>query len=119
MLDNSVFENEAETSLKRKLVNEVSKISPTLFRDQLKNLKDTIIYLEDLNSRQEQALATETLKTIYKISKSVEDNNTFDDKLFSSKLIEFALNGSPQLAKYATKMIALSPDSERELRGWY
>ncbi|UCS21577.1 uncharacterized protein HLK63_J01463 [Nakaseomyces glabratus] len=117
LLDNSVFENEAETSLKRKLVNEVSKISPTLFRDQLKNLKDTIIYLEDLNSRQEQALATEALKTIYKISKSVEDNNTFDDKLFSSKLIEFALNGSPQLAKYATKMIALSPDSERELRG--
>lgn len=116
-LDDNLFRSESESALKRKLVDEISKISPTLFKDQLNNLKDTIISIDDLELRGSDMMAIEAVKTLYKISKSVEDNYCFEDPLFMGKLQDFTLKGSPQLAKYATKLIALSPDHETRLRG--
>ncbi|KAL3241234.1 sister chromatid cohesion factor PDS5 [Nakaseomyces bracarensis] len=115
-LDDSLFQSEAETDLKRRLIDEISKISPTLFKDQLKNLKDTVISIENLDSRGSQTMAVEAVKTLYKISKSVEDNFSFEDPLLMGKLQDFALSENPQLAKYATKLISLSPERETRLK---
>lgn len=115
-LDLSRNSNTEETELKRKLLDEVSKVNPSLFKDQIRTLKDNVKELEksDDSSKNDILTLIETLKTLYKISKSLQDQIDFDS-FFISKLHDFAVEGNPVMSKYATKLITLSPSATEEL----
>lgn len=58
----------------------------------------------------------EALKTLYKASKTLKDQVDFDDTFFFTKLYDFAVESKPEITKYATKLIALSPKAEETLK---
>ena len=115
-LDLSNKHNPEETELKRKLLDEVSRVNPSLFKDQIRTLKDNVKELTITDSSPETDIATlnETLKTLYKISKALRDQVEFDS-FFLSRLHDFAMEGNPIISKYATKLISLSPENRQEM----
>lgn len=108
--------NTEEIELKRKLLDEVSRVNPSLFKDQIRTLKDNVKELDISGDSSKNDISTlsETLKTLYKISKALQDQVDFDS-FFLSKLHDFAIEGNPIISKYATKLISLSPDNEQEM----
>lgn len=100
---------DTEVELKRKLLDNISKVNPTIFKDQVRMLKDSINEYEESNTGDNNLTINETLKTLYKISKVLKEQIDFDDSFFLTKLNDIALEGKPMMAKYATKIICMSP----------
>lgn len=115
LLDVGSTSSSDEIALKRKLLDDISKVNPTLFRDQVRTLKDIIKSNDELNTELETLTFNETLKTLYKISKTLKDQLDFEDVAFFSKLRTFSLEGDPIIAKYAIKLMALSQNAQEEL----
>ena len=115
-LDLSKKHNAEQIEIKRTLLDEVSRVNPSLFKDQIRTLTNNVKELDISEDRDSNDTSTlnETLKTLYKISKALQDQVDFDS-FFLSKLHDFALEGNPIMAKYATKLIALSPSAETEI----
>lgn len=116
LLLNTTNSSQETTAWKRKLLDDISMVNPSLFKDHVKTLKNII---EDDNciERHSEALTLgEALKTVYKISKTLSDQVNLEDSIFFSKLKKLALEGDPTTAKYAVKSIALSPFAHDSLR---
>lgn len=103
------------TTWKRRLLDEISKVNPALFKDHVRTLKRIIEDESCLESQRETLTLGEALKTVYKISKTLTDQVNLEDSIFFSKLKNLALEGDPATAKYAVKLIALSPFAEESL----
>lgn len=105
-----------EVGLKRKLLDHISTVNPTLFKDQVRTLKCMITQGQDVPDAEQGALTlNEALKTLYKICKSMKGQLDFENILFVTKLKDFVLEGEPVMAKYAIKLLALSPNVEQHL----
>ena len=103
--------------LKRRILDDISKVNPTLFKDQIRTLKTIIKDLDDPDAEKNDNLSLEeALKTLYKASKTLKDQVDFDDTFFFTKLYDFAVASKPEITKYATKLIALSPKAEETLK---
>ncbi|GMM57401.1 Pds5 protein [Maudiozyma humilis] len=115
-LDLSNKHNAEQIEIKRTLLDEVSRVNPSLFKDQIRTLTNNVKELDVSDDRDDNDTSTlnETLKTLYKISKALQDQVDFDS-FFLSKLHDFALEGNPIMAKYATKLICLAPSAETEV----
>ncbi|CAI4048176.1 sister chromatid cohesion factor PDS5 SKDI_13G2080 [Saccharomyces kudriavzevii IFO 1802] len=106
-----------QLDLKRRILDDISKVSPTLFKDQIRTLKTIIKDLDDPDAENNDTLSLEeALKTLYKASKTLKDQVDFEDTFFFTKLYDFAIEGKPEIAKYSAKLIALSPKAEETLR---
>lgn len=104
-----------EIALKRKLVDNISEVNPALFKCQLQTLK-SIVENHDILATQEETLTLdETLKTLYKILKTTNDQLEFEETAFRINLKNLALHGNPVEAKYATKLMAISSNAEEGL----
>ncbi|CAI4048465.1 hypothetical protein N7582_004383 [Saccharomyces uvarum] len=104
-------------NLKRKILDDISKVNPTLFKDQIRTLKTIIKNLDDTGAEKHDTLTLEeALKTLYKTTKTLKDQVDFEDTFFFTKLYDFAVEGEPEIAKYSTKLIALSPKAEETLK---
>ncbi|AET41091.1 sister chromatid cohesion factor PDS5 Ecym_7247 [Eremothecium cymbalariae DBVPG len=100
-----------ELELKRQLIEQISTVNPTVFKDQIDVLKEIINRLDDPGTSSEEAMPiSEALKTIYKISKSLKDSFDTSDDFFTTRLKDFAIDGTPEEAKYAVKLLSLSPE---------
>ncbi|AMD22270.1 HGL070Wp [Eremothecium sinecaudum] len=107
LLDNN--RNSTTLDLKRKLVEHISEVNPTIFRDQLVSLKEIVKRLDDTDILPGETMTvSEALKTIYKISISLTDIVDMDDEFFITRLKELAVDGTPDEAKYALKLISLT-----------
>ncbi|CDF89956.1 probable Sister chromatid cohesion protein PDS5 [Zygosaccharomyces bailii ISA1307] len=105
-----------EVELKRELLDHILTVNPALFKDQIRTLKDMIIQDQDFPVAERGALTLdESFKTLYKICKTTKEQLDFDNVLFTTRLKNFVLEGKPNLAKYATKLFALSPYAEETL----
>ncbi|GAV47084.1 hypothetical protein ZYGR_0E00980 [Zygosaccharomyces rouxii] len=117
LLDTGSHASSEEVELKRKLLDHISTVNPTLFKDQVRTLKCMITQGQDFPDVEQGALTpNEALKTLYKICKTMRDQLDFENALFATKLKDFALEGEPTMAKYATKLFALSPNAEQYLK---
>lgn len=119
LLDTGTPFGQDDAALKRKLLDDISKVNPALFKDHVKTLKNIVESENCLTSEQESLTLTEALKTVYKISKTLVDQVNLEDTAFFSKLRKLALEGSPITAKYAIKLMALSPfayDNFKEIK---
>lgn len=106
-----------QLDLKRRILDDISKVNPTLFKDQIRTLKTIIKDLDDPDAEKNDNLSLEeALKTLYKASKTLKDQVDFDDTFFFTKLYDFAVESKPEITKYATKLIALSPKAEETLK---
>ncbi|CAI4682319.1 AKR_collapsed_G0041800.mRNA.1.CDS.1 [Saccharomyces cerevisiae] len=106
-----------QLDLKRRILDDISKVNPTLFKDQIRTLKTIIKDLDDPDAEKNDNLSLEeALKTLYKASKTLKDQVDFDDTFFFTKLYDFAVASKPEITKYATKLIALSPKAEETLK---
>lgn len=116
LLDIGRHASTEEIELKRKLLDQISTINPTLFKDQIRTLKNIITQDQDFSDGEHGTLTlNEALKTLYKICKTMRDQLDFENALFTTKLKDFALDGEPLMAKYATKLFALSDNAEEGL----
>ncbi|CCE62573.1 hypothetical protein TPHA_0C04230 [Tetrapisispora phaffii CBS 4417] len=98
-------------ALKRRLLDEISTLNPQQLKGQIKTLM-SVVKSENQTSDGDMTLSLgETLKTLYKIGKTMVNDIAFDDTFFYTKLKDYASGKSPLIAKYATKLIALSPDA--------
>lgn len=117
LLDTGGHANSEVVELKRKLLDHISTVNPTLFKDQVRTLKNMIIRDQDFPNAEQGALTlNEALKTLYKICKTMRDQLDFENTLFTTKLKDFAMEGGPVTAKYAAKLFALSSNAEQYLR---
>lgn len=116
-LNSSEFSDDKEKDLTRKLLDDITNINPTAFKDQVTKLKDIVSrYDVDKNDTDKDTpVLNETLKTLYKIIKVLKDDVAFDDSFFMSRLKEFAIDGSTLTAKYSTKILSMSKDHEELL----
>lgn len=105
-----------ETLLKRRLLDEISMVNPALFKDHVRTLKDIVEDENCIESQRETLTLSEALKTVYKISKTLADQVNLKDNTFFSKLKNLALAGDPATAKYAVKLISLSPFAQESLK---
>lgn len=114
LLDTGNSSSEQETSLKRQLIENISTVNPSIFKDQINSLKDIVKNPDrtENDSSKEMLTMTDALKTIYKISKTLKDHLDFNDTFFFDKVEDFAIYGEPTEAKYATKLLGLTPSVE-------
>ncbi|AEY98742.1 FAGL076Wp [Eremothecium gossypii FDAG1] len=106
-----------ELEIKKQLVEHISIVNPSVFKDQMESLKEIVKRLDDPSSSPEEAMTTyEALKTMYKISKSLPDSFDASDEFFLTRLKDFAVDGSATEAKYAVKLIALTPGKTEILK---
>lgn len=109
---------EGEVVLKRKLIECAAEVNPTLFKDQMRTLKDIIKNYDDngdIEGKNDKILTLdETLKTTYRIARNLRDQIEFDD-FFVTRLRDLVDGGTPIVAKDALKLLALSPNAEEEL----
>lgn len=105
-----------EITLKRKLLDNIAEVNPSLFKEQIKTLKDTVEKHDVIDSNKDVLSVDETLKTLYKISKVMKDHLELDDTILHINLKKLALKGNPLEAKYATKLIALLPSAQQKLK---
>ncbi|CCD26308.1 sister chromatid cohesion factor PDS5 NDAI_0H01340 [Naumovozyma dairenensis CBS 421] len=109
LLDMSHSADSNANVLRHRLLDNISAVNPTLFKDQVKVLRDQVIKYEDSDDEEAVLGLNETLKTLYKISKGLKEHIDFNDNFFLTKLSDIALEGTPTMAKYATKIICMSP----------
>lgn len=99
--------------LKQRLLDEILQVSPTLFREQIILLKNIICVEGNTEESDEKLTKYEALKILYKTFKVIKgDVIDFDDNLFSNSLKDIALNGTPSMSKYATKILTQFPTAE-------
>lgn len=116
LLDIGSNTDKEEAALKRKLLDKISVVNPSLFKDQVTTLKDIINNVNDTEKEESDTLPlNEALKTLYKISKTLKDQIDWDDSFFLTRLVDFAIEGDPTAAKYAVKLLSLSPSAEQNL----
>ncbi|QLL30651.1 hypothetical protein HG536_0A04670 [Torulaspora globosa] len=116
LLDTGASTGQDDLVWKRKLLDEISKVNPALFKDHVKTLKNIVENEHYLASGQESLTLSEALKTVYKISKTLSDQVNLEDTTFFCKLKTLALEGDPITSKYAVKLIALSPFAQEKFR---
>lgn len=109
LLDTGSAAGQDDLVWKRMLLDDISKVNPALFKDHVKTLKSIVENEHNLASEHESLTLSEALKTVYKISKTLSDQVNLNDNTFFSKLKTLAINGDSAMAKYAIKLIALSP----------
>ncbi|CCK69673.1 sister chromatid cohesion factor PDS5 KNAG_0C05750 [Huiozyma naganishii CBS 8797] len=115
-LDVSQNSESQSASLKRKLLDDISDVNPALFKDQVRTLINSIKACDLTEKDDQEVLAlTETVKTLYKISKALQSQIDFDDSELTSKLQEFVVNNFPTIAKYSVEILALAPNAENVL----
>ncbi|EDO19365.1 hypothetical protein Kpol_1002p10 [Vanderwaltozyma polyspora DSM 70294] len=97
--------------LKRKLLDNISEINPSLLKGQVKMLVDFVKKHNTLDEDDASLPFSEVLKTLYKIGKSMPNEIMFSESFFVDKLEDYAINGTTLVSKYATKLISLMPNS--------
>lgn len=116
LLDTRKSAKEKELSLKRQLIDNISSVKPSIFKDQIKSLTNAIKNLDGTEKDLKETLTIgEALRTIYKISKVLKDQLDTDDTFFFDKVQDFAIEGTPLEAKYAVKLLGLTPEAELRL----
>lgn len=116
LLDTGASTGQDDIIWKRKLLDDISKVNPALFKDHVKTLKNIVENEHYVASGQESLTLCEALKTVYKISKTLSDQVNLEDTNFFSRLKTFALEGDPATSKYAVKLIALSPFAQEKFK---
>lgn len=110
LLDNKVATKEHEIYLKRQLLDNITNVTPTIFKDQIELFKNLIKQPshEGINNTSSVTIG-EALNTIYKIYKSIKDGLDFQDKIFWTRLEELAVKGDTYESRYSIKLLSLSP----------
>lgn len=112
-LDYSDTNNPIEKDLKRKILDDISVVNPTAFKDQLKKLKNDVLqYNENEKDKNKVTSFLDTIRTLYKLVKALKDEIDFEDEIFLSKLKILCLNTNCLIAKYSVKLICLSSEAE-------
>ncbi|QEU58104.1 Pds5 [Kluyveromyces lactis] len=91
------------------LIQNISEINPSLFKCQTSSLSSLVIQDKDRSNIGKH----EQLKTLYKIFKAFPGEVNLEDGYLLEKLQNFATSGNIAESKYAVKIIALIPDSEK------
>lgn len=106
----SITKNE-HLEIKRQLLDDISKVNPTLLKGQVTTLIEIIKSGGNHFSEDDKEIMSmsEALKTLYNIGKTMNDAINFSDSFFFAKLEDFTTDGEPIVSKYATKLISLSP----------
>lgn len=107
LLENSKRCTAEELEIKRKLIKEISILSPTLFKDQINHLIQEIKAFGHADHTKITSIK-ENLKVLYKIGKQLKNDIDFEDTSLLTELKKLMKSGDPYISKYATKITALS-----------
>ncbi|CAL9735883.1 sister chromatid cohesion protein Pds5p [Monosporozyma servazzii] len=116
-LNSPDFADNNEKDLRRRLLDDISNVNPTSFKDQVTKLKDIVhnFDVKKADSSDDIIKLCDTLKTLYKIIKVLKDDVDFDDSVFMTKLKDLAIDGNLLTAKYATKILSFAKDAQELL----
>lgn len=116
-LNNPEFADKSEKELRRRILDDISNVNPTSFKDQVTKLKDIVnnFNIEKTGTNEDTLDLSDTLKTLYKIIKVLKDDVDFDDSFFMTKLKDLAIEGVILTAKYATKILSFAKDAQELL----
>ncbi|SSD62078.1 uncharacterized protein SCODWIG_03840 [Saccharomycodes ludwigii] len=97
------------------IIDNITEVNPSLFKDQIETLQNTIKQY-GLDEKALTTDAVDTLKTIYRIGKAHRHYLETKDTFFIDRLKDFSISGLPYEAKYATKILGLLDGSEKILQ---
>lgn len=104
--------NKAYASLRSKLVENISKLNPSLLKSQINVLSSKVTEVMSENGYSKHG----QLKTLYKIYHAIPTEINAQDDYFLNKLEDFALKGNVKECQYAIKILSLIEDAQKRER---